>query len=63
MLWIIASIPFWLVGTVIICASSLGLFLHLRRGTMDPASAFAAAAALTIVAGVFFIIAAKVAGA
>jgi hypothetical protein len=63
MLWIIASIPFWLVGAVILGVSWFALFKHLRANTMNPADALGAALILAFAAGIFFIIAAKVAGA
>lgn len=63
MAWIIASVPFWLIGGIIASAALSGGYICLKKDRTghDVQETLCGVTALLIVAGIFFIVAAKVA--
>ena len=63
MMWIVASIPFWICGALLLAAGTVGGWLCVRedRTAKDFRETILGALALIMLSGALFMIAAKVA--
>lgn len=65
-MWIVVSVPFWIVGALCVGAVCLALFQLATdknaAGDTDPSHVFVGLILILVLAGVFFYIAAKIVG-